>query len=336
MTTTRRRLILGTAALGAGTLCLPRWGRAAEFSYKYGGNLPATHPLSLRMASAAKTILEQTGGRLDIQVFPNNQLGGDTDMLSQVRSGALEFMTLSGLILSTLVPVAAINGVGFAFKDYDQVWAAMDGALGGYVRQAVDKAGLHAFDREWDNGYRQTTTSTKPIADPGDFAGMKLRVPAAPLWTSMFKAFGAAPATINFAETYSALQTHIVAGQENPLAVISTAKLYEVQKYCSMTNHMWDGYWLLANTDAWQALPANVRDIATTAFNDAALQQRVEVRALNDGLSGELEAKGMVMNRPDPTPFRDALRKAGFYSEWQAKFGPEPWALLESAVGNLT
>jgi tripartite ATP-independent transporter DctP family solute receptor len=169
--------------------------------------------------------MEESGGRIDIQIFPNNQLGGDTDMLSQVRTGGLEFFTLSGLILATLVPLASINGIGFAFKDYDHVWAAMDGDLGAVVRAAIEKAGLHPFEKIWDNGYRQITNSTRPINKPEDLKGMKLRVPPSPLWTSMFRAFDSAPASINFAEVYSALQTKIVEGQENPMAIISTAKL---------------------------------------------------------------------------------------------------------------
>ncbi|MDT8265084.1 TRAP transporter substrate-binding protein DctP, partial [Roseomonas sp. DSM 102946] len=125
----RRSLLAGASALPLVALWT-RPSRAAEFSYKLATNLPATHPLNTRNAEAAERIKAATGGRLEIQLFPNSQLGNDTDMLSQVRSGALEFFTLSGLILSTLVPLAAINGVGFAFKDSQQVFAAMDGDLG--------------------------------------------------------------------------------------------------------------------------------------------------------------------------------------------------------------
>ena len=332
MTIINRRALLGAAAAAT----LPGPGRAAaQFTYKYGSNLPAAHPLNVRMTEAAARILEESGGRLEIRVFPNNQLGGDTDMLSQLRSGGLEFFTLSGLILATLVPVASINGVGYAFHDLDQAFAAMDGELGAHVRAAIARVGLVAFDRIFDNGFRQTTTSTKPIAAPADFAGLKLRVPSSPLWTSMFKAFGAAPTTINISETYSALQTHVVEGQENPLAVISTAKLYEVQKYCSMTNHMWDGYWFLANRRAFDALPAGLREIATRHVNQAALAERADVRKLNDSLQSDLEAKGLAFNAPDPAPFREALRTAGFYAEWRARYGPDAWAILEKASGEL-
>ena len=255
MSFSRRTLLKASAASavlgGIGAPYVAR-AQAAEFTYKYANNLPDSHPMNVRAKEMAAAIKTETNGRFDLQVFPNNQLGSDTDMLSQIRSGGIEFFTLSGLILATLVPAASINGIGFAFPDYDTVWKAMDGDLGAYVRGEIAKANLVAMDKIWDNGFRQTTSSTKPINGPDDYKGFKIRVPVSPLWTSMFKAFDASPASINFSEVYSALQTKIVEGQENPLALISTAKLYEVQKYCSLTNHMWDGFWFLANRRAWE------------------------------------------------------------------------------------
>jgi len=309
---------------------------AAEFSYKYANNLPAAHPLNLRATEAMARIREATGGRVDIQVFPNNQLGSDTDTLSQLRSGAVEFFTLSGLILSTLVPPASINGVGFAFVDYDQVWKAMDGKLGAYVRGEIGKRGLLVMDKIWDNGFRQTTTSTKPIRTPDDFRGMKLRVPVSPLWTSMFNGLGASPASINFSEVYSALQTKIVDGQENPLAVIDAAKLYEVQTYCSMTNHMWDGFHFLANRRAWDALPPDARIIVARELDRSAIEERTDVAALNAQLRDKLKTGGLTFNDVDPAPFRETLKRAGFYAEWHGKYGDEAWRVLEDAVGALS
>ncbi len=321
------------AAAGLGGWSAP--ARAAEFAYKYANNLPATHPMNLRAKEAADRIEKDTGGRVTIQIFPSNQLGSDTDMLSQIRSGAIEFFTLSGLILSTLVPVASINGIGFAFPDYDAVWKAMDGDLGVYVRGEIGKAGLVAMDRIWDNGFRQITSSTKPINGSADLKGFKIRVPVSPLWTSMFKALDASPASINFAEVYSALQTKVVEGQENPLAVISTAKLFEVQKYCSMTNHMWDGFWMLANRRAWERLPVDLRTVVAKHWNEAALAERADTAKLNASLQGELAKQGLTFNQPKPDEFRGALRKAGFYAEWKGKYGAEAWALLEKASGAL-
>ncbi|HVJ50996.1 MAG TPA: TRAP transporter substrate-binding protein [Aliidongia sp.] len=333
-----RRTLLGSAAAATAVTSfnILTWpADAAEFSYKYGNNQPDTHPLSTHAKAAADRIREETGGRLDIAQFPGNQLGNDTEMLQQLRSGALEFQKLSPLILGTYVPLASINGVAFAFKDYDAVWGAMDGDLGALVRAAIDKAGIHAFDRIWDNGYRQITSSTHPIAVPDDLKGFKIRVPVSPLWTSLFKGFGAAPAGINFSEVYSALQTHIVEGQENPLVTINASKLYEVQKYCSMTSHMWDGYWMLANQEAWARLPPDIQEIVVRNFTKGALDNRSDTAKLNAGLADEMKGKGLVFNTPDPAPFRKALSDAGFYAEWKGKFGADAWAVLEKYTGPL-
>ncbi|MCG2640450.1 MULTISPECIES: TRAP transporter substrate-binding protein [Bradyrhizobium] len=339
MSFSRRTLLKATAATAFfGGVSAPYVARAqaAEFTYKYANNLPDSHPLNVRAKEMAAAIKSETGGKFDLQIFPNNQLGSDTDMLSQIRSGGVEFFTLSGLILSTLVPAASINGIGFAFPDYDTVWKAMDGDLGAFVRGEIKKAGLEVMDKIWDNGFRQTTSSTKPITGPDDFKGFKIRVPVSPLWTSMFKAFDAAPASINFAEVYSALQTKIVEGQENPLAIISTAKLYEVQKYCSLTNHMWDGFWFLANRKAWAALPDDIKTIVAKNINAAALKEREDTAKLNANLRQELAGKGLTFNQPTVAPFRDKLRSAGFYAEWKGKYGEQAWELLEKAVGKLS
>jgi TRAP-type C4-dicarboxylate transport system substrate-binding protein len=158
-----RRTLLAGAALPLFAINT-RSARAAEFSLKLANNSPVTHPQTIRQQEAAARIKAATNGAVDIQVFPSNQLGSDTDMLSQLRSGAIDFFTLSGLILSTLVPAASINGIGFAFKDYDTVWKAMDGKLGAHVRGEIDKRGLIAFDKMWDNGFRQITSSTRSRA----------------------------------------------------------------------------------------------------------------------------------------------------------------------------
>ena len=335
MDRTRRKFVgYGVASLLAAPL-VARYAHAAEFAYKYGNTLPPTHPMNVAATKMMERIRTETNGRLDIQVFPSSQLGADTDMLSQVRSGALEFYSQSGLVLANIVPVAGINGIGFAFKDYDAVWKAMDGELGAAVRAAIEKVGLLPMTKMWDNGFRQVTSSAKPIKSPADFAGFKIRVPVSPIWVSLFKAFGASPASLNFSELYSALQTKIVDGQENPLTLIDSAKFYEVQKYCSLTNHMWDGFWFLANRRAWDRLPADVRDIAARNLNAGAQEQRDMLAEQDKTVRAKLEGLGMVFNAPEPTPFREVLNKSGFYGEWKGKFGADAWALLEKYSGTL-
>src|ERR1700709_715099 len=175
MSFSRRTLLKASAASAViGSVGAPFIARAqaAEFTYKFANNLPDSHPLNVRAKEMSAAIKADTGGKFHPQIFPNNHLASDTDMLSQIRSGGVEFFTLSGLILATLVPAASINGIGFAFPDYSTVWKAMDGDLGAYVRGQINKAGLEVMDKIWDNGFRQTTSSTKPINGPDDYKGL--------------------------------------------------------------------------------------------------------------------------------------------------------------------
>ena len=330
---------LGRRAFSSGVLAAPivlGQARAAEFVFKYGNNVPETYPLNVRVGQAADRIRTATNGRFDLQIFPAGQLGTDTDMLSQVRSGAIDFYTASGLVLSTLVPLTAINALGFAFKDYSQVWQALDGKLGAVIRAKIDGAGLHAMDKIFDIGFREVSSSTHPITDPDSFKGFKVRIPPSQLGVSMFKALGASPATLNFAEAYTALQTHVVDGQENPLSIIDTAKFSEVQKYVSMTNHMWDGYWMLCNGRSWKGLPSDVQAVIAQEMNRAAEEDRVDIAALDASLKTKLESQGMVFNTPDPAPFRAILQRDGFYDQWRKTFGEDAWQVMESYVGRLT
>ncbi|MFJ5370884.1 TRAP transporter substrate-binding protein [Bosea sp. CER48] len=336
-TVTRRSILRGAAAAGAALplISAPLVARAAEIELKYGNNLPLSHPLNIRAQEAADRIAKETNGRVEVKIFPNNQLGGDTDMLSQVRNGGITFFTPSALVIATLVPVAAINAVGFAFSDYDQVWKAMDGPVGAHVREAISKVNLFAFEKMWDNGFRQMTTSGRPIEAAKDMSGLKIRVPVSPLSISMFKALDAAPASLQFSEVYSSLQTKIVDAQENPLPIIQVAKLYEVQKSCAVSNHIWDGFWFVANGRAWRGLPADVQKIVASAINDAGVAQRGDIKKLNETVQADLQAKGLAFNKTDPDSFRAKLRDAGFYKEWQERFGKEAWGLLEGSVGKL-
>ncbi|MEH3148402.1 MAG: TRAP transporter substrate-binding protein [Methylobacterium frigidaeris] len=335
-TLSRRRFAALGAASAIGAALPLRHAHAAEFTLKWGTNVPESHPLNIHARKAAEALKEATGGRIELQLFANNQLGGDADMFSQLRSGALECFTLSGVnVLSTLLPSAAIYGVGFAFKDYPTLWNALDGRLGAHLRGQIAKAGFVVMDRIWDNGFRQVTTSTRPIVQPADLKGLKIRVPVSALWTSLFKSLGAAPTGINFAEVYSSLQTRIVDGQENPPAIISAAKLYEVQKYCSVTNHMWDGWWFLMNRRIWAQIPPDLQETFARVINAAAMAEREEVARQNASLKADLAAKGLIFNDVDPAPFREALTEAGFYKEWKGRFGAESWAILEEATGPL-
>jgi tripartite ATP-independent transporter DctP family solute receptor len=334
MSLTRRNFIVasGSAATWAAT---GGYGRAAEFSYKLGSPLPTSHPISARSAAAADAIRKETGGRLDIQVFADGQLGSNSDMLSQARSGALELFPVFGGVLNALVPAASLINVGFVFNDYEQVWRAMDGPVHKYIQAETAKKGLTLLDRPMDSGFRHFTTTTRAIQTVEDLKGLKIRAPIAPVYSSLISALGGSPTNIQFNELYTALQTKVVDGQENPLSIIHSNKIYEVQKYCALTNHIWDAVWISANPRAWAQLPPDLRAIAVKHFDAACLAEREDTAKLDASLQKELEGFGMQFTKPDIASFREHLRKGGFYASWKSKFGDDAWALLEQVVGRL-
>jgi tripartite ATP-independent transporter DctP family solute receptor len=332
----RKRFVTGAAAaVGLAALAPPRARAARPVVLKFGVDLASDHPTTVGAIAAGKQIEDATKGRIKVQVFPNSQLGNDTNMLSELRSGAMQMMGIGDNILATLVPSAAIDNIGFAFKDSQTAWDALDGAVGDPVRADITKAGLHPMHRIWDEGFRQTTSSTKQIKTPEDLAGFKIRVPPSPISVDLFRALGASPVTLNISELYTALQTHVVDGQENPLGNIYTQKFFQVQKYCSLTNHMWVGYWILMNGAAWKALAPADQKIVEDAFNAQALVQRQANEKLDNSLEAKLKAEGMEFYQPDLKAFRSALTKSSFYKDWKAKFDPALWAALEKVTGPL-
>ena len=257
-------------------------------------------------------------------------------MIAQTISGAMEMYNLPIDLLAPRNPACGIPGVGFAFPDIDHVWAAMDGELGDFLRAAAEQIGLYCLDKGYDHGFRQITTRTKPIDSPDDLHGFKIRLPVAPYLISLFRHLGASPTAINFNEVYSALQTGIVDGQENPLVLIDTAKLYEVQKYCSLTNHVWAGFHTSFNVAAWKRLPPDLQETVRRIFDAEALAERQDFITMTKSEQQNLTAKGMTFNAADPKPFREVLAKAGFYPEMKKTAGDKAWALLEKYVGPLT
>ena len=335
---TRKQFLAG-AASAAGALATSwaiRPARAARRSViRFGLDLTTDHPTTVNAVAAAKKIKDATNGEVEVQVFPNSQLGDDTHMLSNLRSGAMQMMAIGDNILATLVPSAAIDNIGFAFKSAEDAWKALDGGVGDIVRADIAKTGLHPMTRIWDEGFREVTSSTKQINTPEDLHGFKIRVPPSPISLSLFQSLGASPVTINAAELYTSLQTHVVDGQENPLGNIETMKLDQVQKYCSLTNHMWVGYWLLVNGTFWSGLPAEHQKVVAETFDAQALEQRVANQKLDASLEAVLKKAGMQFATPDRAAFQAVLTKAGFYKTWEAKFGTPLWSALQSFTGPL-
>lgn len=331
----RRQVLKAGGAAIVSTFFIGR-ARAAEFSYKLGLELREDEPLPKRMLEACAAIAEETHGRLQIKGFPNGALGNPIETLNQVRSGALQFLTSSYGMLSTLDRKAGMPTLGFIFENYDKVWQAIDGNLGKYVANEIGKRGeLVVLDGVHDIGFRHVTSNARFFMDPKDLKGLRIRTPPTPFLTSLFSAIGASPTPIAFGDLYSALQTGTVDAQENPLAVVESYKFYEVQKFCTLTSHTWDGWVPVANRAAWNRLPEDLRDVVSRHFRDAAFKQRKDIAAHNASIQSDLNKKGLQFKTPEQGVYRGALQGTTFYSDWEKKIGADAWAVLESAVGKL-
>ena len=333
---TRARFVGGAAAVFASIAIVRAPARAAQYTFKWAHATQLNHPLHVNAVRVKNAVAARSKGRLAIELFPNNILGGDPAMLTQVRTGAIQLYSGYGGIYSSVAPSAGIEGIGFAFKDQAGALAAFDGPLGAYVRKEMDAKGpFVTFERPWVNGFRQITTSTKPIRTVADMDGLKIRTPPSKIWVDMFKQLGAAPTPIAASEMYTALQTHVVDAQENPFTILETYRLFEVQKYVSVTNHMWSNFWIVANADAFGALPPDLQAILRSEINAKALSNRREMELSNASLAEKMgRVYRMQINQVDTPPFRAKLKP--FYAKEKGDFGPEAWSLLERSVGSLS
>jgi tripartite ATP-independent transporter DctP family solute receptor len=306
---------------------------AATYEYKHGHHLPATSPLHLRYVQMWDAVRRESGGQLNVTVFPSNQLGSSPELFTQVRTGALQFMTASGGTLSSVIPAAGIEETGFAFTSSALGFAAMDGPLGAYIRKEIEAKGLIAGERIWSDGFEVLTSTNKPIRTPDDMHGLKLRSPIGGMWVDLFRALGAAPTSVDLSEMYTSLQTHIVDAQSCPFLDVELTKVYEIQKYLSFTNHIFVGFWLVGNADAIKALPPNLQAIVSRNNTKYALLERGDVAGLAAMSLKSLQQKGMQSNTVSAAEFRAALRP--YYAKLKTQFGETAWGMLESSVGNI-
>jgi TRAP-type C4-dicarboxylate transport system substrate-binding protein len=253
-------------------------------------------------------------------------------MFADLRSGALEFF-MAGATLGEVAPTSALPLLPFAFRDSKAVFAALDGALGDQIRVELAQNGIHAFRHCLQNGFHHLTTCTRPINTATDLVGLKIRSPGGAIARDFFEAFGAEAGYVPFSQMYDALKARDFEGQSDPLGVVLSLKLYEVQTYLSLTAHWWSGFTLLANAAAWRALPPEIQHVVERNAEKFALLQREDIEQVNAAGAEELASRGMTVNTADLDSFRAKLGPV--YSRWREKAGPATWRLLESYAGEI-
>jgi TRAP-type transport system periplasmic protein len=316
-----RRDFLKVTGLAAAGIAMPTVLRAQATAIRWGELLAPTHPQVQMAMRIAADVKEKSGGRIDVQVFPNGQLGSGKDMMESVSAGALHLTTDGAGALGAFLPQLSVIEAPYLWRDAAHL--AKVAAAPIFARMNADlvaKRGMRMLNVTY-YGKRHLTSGSKAVKSPTDMAGFKLRVPPVDVFRAMADAWGAKATPIAFPELYLALSQGAVDGQENPLPTIQSGKFFEVQKFLVLTEHIITPRMIIANEAFWKGLPAADRTLLETAFNAGADWQDKELLASEATLVGTLKDKGMTVIQPDLEEWRKPVLASvpkQFESRWGA------------------
>lgn len=321
----RRLLLQASVAVAAATLIAPAYAQEVELKLGHVGE-----PGSLFQLSAdafAKEANAKLAGKVKVIVFGSSQLGGDKEMLQKLKLGTID-MAVPSTVMSSEVDLFGIFEMPYLVKDRAHMAKIEKEIFWPTIEPAAEKKALKIL-AVWENGYRHITNNRKPIVKPEDLQGLKLRVPEGKWRVAMFKAYGANPSPMKFSELFTALQTGVMDGQENPLTQIYSAKLQETQKYLSLSGHVYTPAYLTVGTKKWERLPADVRQSLTDIARATQAYVYKTAQSQESDLLDKLKASGMQVNEVDKTAFIAASKPT--YEEFgQAVNGAK--ALIDQAI----
>jgi tripartite ATP-independent transporter DctP family solute receptor len=296
--------------LGASILTLNANAQFQERTIRASVNISKEHSLGVALTKVSQCVAQKSGGRMKIQPFFDGSLGNDGPTIQQLRSGTLDMVVTVTSFMSTMVPAAAAFDLPFVFANEKEADAAMDGKAGEILAQRLETQGMVTL-AYWENGFRNATNSKLPITKMEDMRGLKFRVIPNPMMVETFKALGGFAVPMPFTEVYSALETKTVDGQENPVPVIEAVKFHEVQKYLSLTRHMYNPGIVIYSKQLFDKLsPAEQSALRDCSFTERLAQRQLNRQQAEEGI-GRLKAKGMLVNAISPAEFarmRDAIK----------------------------
>jgi tripartite ATP-independent transporter DctP family solute receptor len=269
-----RRALCGLASLALATLAFGVQAQdVKERSLKFAFSLAKDHPLGVGAQRFADLVAQKSGGRMKVTLFPGAVLGGDPQNLSAVRGGTLDFTSMATGLLAGIDKEFMIFDFPFLFNNAQEAFALSDGVVGTRLLGKLSEHGLIGLGI-WDLGFRNMTNSKRPIARAEDLQGLKVRVIASPIYIDMFNTLGANPVPMTFGEVYVALESKAIDGQDNPVGVIESAKFAEVQKYLSLTRHVYTGMPFLMSKKTWDSMSGAERKIIQEAADAAKDEER--------------------------------------------------------------
>lgn len=300
----------------------PAAGTEFKAQFKLATMTPASHTYNQGANKFAELVKERSKGRIEVRVYPDGQLGkGERELLEAIQAGTLDIYVGSTAPLSGFSPSMGILDIPFLFRDYAHVDKVLDGPNGLALLKDLEKANFQGL-AFWENGFRNLTNSKLTVKTPADAKGLKIRTQENKIHLTAWKAAGVNPVPMAWGEVYGALQQKTIDGQENPVAVIYSAKLNEVQKYFSLTQHVYSPAALIFSAKKWQSIPKADQDmLLKTALEVAQFQRKLGREAEEKQLS-ELATKGMAISRDiDKAAWQKAMQPA--FDEFSKQFGKE-------------
>ncbi len=296
----------------------PSW--CQTWTFKLGTATAPDHAYNVAARKFADLVAQRTGNKVKIDTYPATQLGNERDMIEGLQLGTVDFVVTSTGPVGGFVPKMFVVDLPFLFRDREHAYQVLDGPIGKGLLDALSGKEIKGL-AFWENGFRHITNNIRPIEKPEDLKGIKIRTMENKIHLAAFRAFGASPTPMAWGEVYTALQQGTIDGQENPIAIVYTSKLLEVQKYLALTGHFYSPALLLMSIKAYNSIPEDIRKIIIATAVECATLERNLLRDDEAKQLEELKAKGMQVTTPNKKPFQDAA--APVYKEFETQFGKE-------------
>lgn len=292
---------------------------SAKITFKIANNQAANHPFSISLNEKfAKIVAEKTNGEIEVVVYDDGQLGSHRDVAEGLQLGTIDAGMVAVAGLRVFDEKSQVLYMPFMFESREKAFDLLDGEFGDYLFNLYESKGVKGLG--WmESGYRHITNSVRPIFKPEDLKGIKIRVPEIPIQIDTFKALGTNPTPIAFGELFTALQQKTVDGQENPLAIIATSRFDEVQKFLSLSGHVWNPEAFIVSKATWNKLNDEQKNIIQEAAREAVVYERDLMGKAQEEMIDELISRGMEVNEIDFDAFKEATRVV--YEKYSEEYG---------------
>ena len=311
-------------AVGLAGLVLATAGQAQVNEHTFRISIAGApgHPSVMGAEKWAELLKEKSGGKLTLKVFPNGVLGGDVQVLSAVQGATIDFTAMNSGILQSQVKEFAIFDFPFMFENGKEADPILDGAFGKKLADLTPAKGLYnlAF---WELGFRNMTNSKRAISKADDIAGLKMRVIQSPIYIDTFNALGANAVPMPITEVYTAMEQKIIDGHENPFSVVETSKFYEVQKFLTVSNHIYNPQSVLASKKKWDALTKDEQAVLASTLAEATKWQRENSRKLAENSLANLKKTMTVTELPAEEIAKIRVKIKPVIDKFSANVGPE-------------